>query len=98
MTDDTNSTSSPAGTEGRSPRWERDLLERLAFENKSTQGIVLRANSPGGSPVQAGYINDEIKRLRAKYPKTPLYAVIGDVCASGCYYAVAAADKIYAAK
>ncbi len=71
---------------------------RAAFENKSTQGIVLRANSPGGSPVQAGYINDEIKRLRAKYPKTPLYAVIGDVCASGCYYIVAAADKIYADK
>lgn len=71
---------------------------RAAFENKTTQGIVLRANSPGGSPVQAGYINDEIKRLRAKYPKVPLYAVIGDVCASGCYYVVAAADKIYADK
>jgi protease IV len=71
---------------------------RAAFENKSTQGIVLRANSPGGSPVQAGYINDEIKRLRTKYPKIPLYAVIGDVCASGCYYVVAAADKIYADK
>jgi protease-4 len=48
--------------------------------------------------VQAGYINDEIKRLRTKYPKVPLYAVIGDVCASGCYYVVAAADKIYADK
>ncbi len=71
---------------------------RAAFESKSTVGIILRANSPGGSPVQSGYINDEIKRLRAKYPKTPLYAVIGDVCASGCYYAVAAADKIYADK
>lgn len=71
---------------------------RAAFENKSAQGVVLRANSPGGSPVQAGYINDEIKRLRAKYPKTPLYAVIGDMCASGCYYVVAAADKIYADK
>jgi protease-4 len=71
---------------------------RAAFENKSTQGVVIRANSPGGSPVQAGYINDEIKRLRAKYPKTPLYAVIGDMCASGCYYVVAAADKIYADK
>jgi protease-4 len=71
---------------------------RAAFENKSAQGVVIRANSPGGSPVQAGYINDEIKRLRAKYPKTPLYAVIGDMCASGCYYVVAAADKIYADK
>ncbi|MDH3514029.1 MAG: S49 family peptidase, partial [Gammaproteobacteria bacterium] len=71
---------------------------RAAFENKATQGIVLRANSPGGSPVQAGYIYDEIRRLRTKHPKIPLYAVIGDVCASGCYYAVAAADKIYADK
>jgi protease-4 len=171
MTDDTDSTD-PSGTAGRSPRWERDLLERLAFaalteqrrarrwgiffklffaaylvlilvlaqsdswsgkslttshtalvdiegvisadslanadnvisglraafENKSAQGVVIRANSPGGSPVQAGYINDEIKRLRAKYPKIPVYAVIGDMCASGCYYVVAAADKIYADK
>jgi protease-4 len=71
---------------------------RAAFENKSAQGVVIRANSPGGSPVQAGYINDEIKRLRAKYPRTPIYAVIGDMCASGCYYVVAAADKIYADK
>src|SRR3989338_7285809 len=71
---------------------------RAAFEAKNTVGIVLRANSPGGSPVQAGYIYDEILRLREKYPKIPLYAVIGDVCASGCYYAVAAADKIYADK
>lgn len=71
---------------------------RAAFEAKNTVGVVLRANSPGGSPVQAGYIYDEIVRLREKHPKTPLYAVIGDVCASGCYYAVAAADKIYADK
>ncbi|HSD96094.1 MAG TPA: S49 family peptidase [Sulfuricaulis sp.] len=71
---------------------------RAAFESTSTVGVILRANSPGGSPVQSGYINDEIKRLRTKYPKVPLYAVIGDVCASGCYYAVAAADKIYADK
>ncbi|OGI50193.1 MAG: peptidase S49 [Candidatus Muproteobacteria bacterium RIFCSPHIGHO2_12_FULL_60_33] len=172
MTDDTSSAPVSSGAEGRPPRWERDLLERLAFaslteqrrarrwgiffklffaaylvlilviaqsnnwggkglaarhtaliemegvisadslasadnvisglraafESTSAQGIVLRANSPGGSPVQAGYINDEIKRLRAKYPRIPIYAVIGDVCASGCYYAVAAADKIYADK
>lgn len=71
---------------------------RAAFENSSTVGVILRANSPGGSPVQSSYINDEIRRLRAKYPKIPLYAVVGDVCASGCYYAVAAADKIYANK
>jgi protease-4 len=69
---------------------------RSAFESKATAGVILRANSPGGSPVQSAYIYDEILRLRDKYPDTPLYAVVGDVCASGCYYAVAAADKIYA--
>lgn len=68
---------------------------RAAFEDKGTAGIVLRANSPGGSPVQAAYINDEIRRLREKHPKTPVYAVIGDMCASGCYYAVVAADRVY---
>ena len=71
---------------------------RAAFESTSTVGVIVRANSPGGSPVQAAYINDEIRRLRTKYPKIPLYAVIGDMCASGCYYALAAADKIYANK
>jgi protease-4 len=71
---------------------------RAAFEDKNTAGVILRINSPGGSPVQAGYINDEIQRLRAKYPDTPLYAVIVDVCASGGYYVAAAADKIYADK
>jgi protease IV len=69
-----------------------------AFKDKRTQGIVLRINSPGGSPVQAGYINDEIKRLRAKYPDIPLYAVVEDMCASGGYYVAAAADKIYVNK
>ncbi|MEQ1773059.1 MAG: S49 family peptidase [Burkholderiales bacterium] len=69
-----------------------------AFKDKRTQGIVLRINSPGGSPVQAGYINDEIKRLRAKYPEIPLYAVVEDMCASGGYYVAVAADKIYVNK
>jgi protease-4 len=172
MTDNDTVTQSSSGAEGRSPNWEHDLLQRLAFaslteqrrarrwkiffrfffaaylvlilvlaqsdnwggkalasrytalvdlegeisadsianadnvisglraafESNATVGVVLRANSPGGSPVQSGYINDEIRRLRAKYPRIPIYAVIGDVCASGCYYAVAAADKIYADK
>ena len=71
---------------------------RKAFEDKNTQGVILRINSPGGSPVQAGYVNDEIKRLREKHPDIPLYAVISDVCASGGYYIAAAADKIYANK
>jgi protease-4 len=71
---------------------------REAFKDKRTAGVVMRINSPGGSPVQAGYINDEIKRLRAKHPEIPLYAVVEDVCASGGYYVAAAADKIYVNK
>jgi protease-4 len=69
---------------------------RAAFADEAAAGVIIRANSPGGSPVQSAYINDEIQRLRKLHPKTPVYAVIGDVCASGCYYAVVAADKIYA--
>lgn len=69
-----------------------------AFKDKNTQGVILQINSPGGSPVQAGYINDEIKRLRAKYPKIPLYVVVEDICASGGYYVAAAADKIFVNK
>ena len=69
-----------------------------AFKDSNTQGVVLRINSPGGSPVQAGYINDEIRRLRAKYPNTPLFAVVQDLCASGGYYVAVAADKIYVDK
>jgi len=71
---------------------------RAAFADENTVGVILRVNSPGGSPVQSGYINDEIKRLREKHPEIPLYAVITDMCASGGYYIAAAADKIYADK
>ncbi len=71
---------------------------RDAFENENSAGVILRINSPGGSPVQSGYIYDEILRLREEYPDTPLYAVITDICASGGYYIAAAADKIYADK
>ncbi|MEO5702567.1 MAG: S49 family peptidase, partial [Gammaproteobacteria bacterium] len=71
---------------------------RAAFKDKNTAGVILRINSPGGSPVQAGYINDEIRRLRTEYPSIPLYAVITDICASGGYYVAVAADKIYADK
>lgn len=71
---------------------------RAAFDAKSTKAVVLRINSPGGSPVQAGMINDEIRRLRAKYPGKPVYAVVEDVCASGGYYIAAAADKIFVDK
>ena len=69
-----------------------------AFEDKNTKGVILRINSPGGSPVQAGQINDEIRRLRAKYPKIPLYVVVDDICASGGYYVAVAADKIFVDK
>lgn len=69
---------------------------RNAFEDKNTVGVILRANSPGGSPVQAGYVYDEILRLREKYPEIPLYSVITDGCASACYYIVSATDEIYA--
>lgn len=71
---------------------------RRAFEDEQTKGVIIRINSPGGSPVQAGYINDEIKRLRGEYPDIPVYAVISDMCASGGYYIAAAADEIYADK
>lgn len=69
-----------------------------AYDDKATKGIILRINSPGGSPVQAGIINDEIKRLRKLNPNIPVYAVVEDICASGGYYIAAAADKIYVDK
>lgn len=69
-----------------------------AFEDKNTQGVIMRINSPGGSPVQAGQINDEIYRLRAQYPKIPFYVVVDDICASGGYYVAVAAEKIYVDK
>ncbi|MFN4342020.1 MAG: S49 family peptidase [Azonexus sp.] len=69
-----------------------------AFEEKNAVGVILRINSPGGSPVQAGIVNDEIRRLRKKFPDKPLYAVVEDMCASGGYYVAAAADKIYVNK
>ncbi len=71
---------------------------RDAYDSKATKGIILRINSPGGSPVQAGIINDEIKRLRKLHPTIPVYAVVEDICASGGYYIAAAADKIYVDK
>ena len=83
-----------------SPASADNLIPSLqdAFKDKDTKGVILHINSPGGSPVQAGQINDEIRRLRAKYPAIPLYVVVGDVCASGGYYVAAAADKIFVDK
>ena len=71
---------------------------RDAFEDEKVKGIIIRCNSPGGSPVQSGYIYDEIRRLREKYKDKPVYAVAADICASGGYYIVSAADKIYASQ
>ncbi|MEA3116775.1 MAG: protease [Paraburkholderia sp.] len=72
-----------------------NMALRHAFEDADTAGVILRIDSPGGSPVQAGEINAEIRRLRAQYPSKPLYVVVGDMCASGGYYIAVAADKIF---
>jgi protease IV len=70
---------------------------RAAFEDEGAQAVVLLINSPGGSPVQAGIINDEIRRLKAKHKK-PVYAVVEESCASAAYYIAVAADQIYVDK
>jgi protease-4 len=69
-----------------------------AFADNDAAGVILHINSPGGSPVQAGMINDEIGRLRKAYPNKPLYVVVDEICASGGYYIAAAADKIFVDK
>lgn len=71
---------------------------RDAFEHEDTKAVILRINSPGGSPVQSSYIHDEINRLTKKYEDIPLYAVVTDICASGGYYIASAADQIYVNK
>lgn len=70
---------------------------RAAFEDAGAKAVVLLINSPGGSPVQAGIINDEIRRLKAKHKK-PIYAVVEETCASAAYYIAVAADKIFVDK
>ena len=69
-----------------------------AYDSSGTKGIILRFNTPGGSPVQAGIINDEIRRQKALHPKIPVYGVVEDICASGGYYIAVATDKIYVDK
>ena len=71
---------------------------RDAFKANQAKALILRLNTPGGSPVQSGIINDEIRRLRATRPDFPVYAVVQDICASGGYYIAVAADEIYADK
>lgn len=68
---------------------------QAAFADENSKAVILRINSPGGSPVQASMINQEMLRLRNLYPKKPLYAVVEETCASGGYYVAVAADKIY---
>lgn len=83
-----------SGTEASS----KNVIDALrkAFKDDKTAGVIVAINSPGGSPVQAGEIYDEIRQLRQKHPTIPVYAVASDVCASGGYYIAAAAQKIYA--
>src|SRR3954466_13900239 len=71
---------------------------QAAFKDKNTQGVVMRINSPGGSPVQSQTIYDEMRRLRQKYPDIPLYVGVEDICASGGYFIASGADRIYVAK
>lgn len=73
------------------------IIEGLndAVKDKNTKGIILHANSPGGSPVQSAYVYDEIRRIKKEHPNLPIYAVVSDMCASGCYYIVSASDKIF---
>jgi len=71
---------------------------QAAFENPDSVGVILKINSPGGSPVQSGMIHDEVLRLRKEYPKKHLYVVIEDICASGGYYIAVAGEKIYVDK
>jgi protease IV len=68
---------------------------RDAVKDKNTKGIILNINSPGGSAVQSAYVYDEIRRQKVEHPDMPIYAVVGDMCASGGYYIASAADKIY---
>jgi len=68
---------------------------RNAVKDKHTKGIILNANSPGGSPVQSSYVYEEIRKIKKEHPELPIYAVVSDMCASGCYFIVSASDKIF---
>jgi protease-4 len=68
---------------------------RTAVKDEHTKGIILHANSPGGSPVQSSYVYEEIRKIKKEHPNLPIYAVVSDICASGCYFIVSASDKIF---
>lgn len=73
------------------------IIESLrdAVKDKHTKGIILHANSPGGSPVQSSYVYQEIKAIKKEHPSLPIYTVVSDMCASGCYFIASASDKIF---
>lgn len=73
------------------------IIESLrdAVKDKQTKGIILHSNSPGGSPVQSAYVYEEIRKIKKEHPDLPVYAVVSDICASGCYYIASASDKIF---
>ncbi|MGR8999516.1 MAG: S49 family peptidase [Gammaproteobacteria bacterium] len=73
------------------------IIESLrdAVKDKNTKGIILHSNSPGGSPVQSSYVYEEIRKIKKEHPDLPIYAVVSDICASGCYYIASASDKIF---
>jgi len=74
-----------------------NIIESLrgAVKDKHTKGIILHSNSPGGSPVQSAYVYEEIRKIKKEHPALPVYAVVSDICASGCYYIASASDKIF---
>ena len=74
-----------------------DIIESLrdAVKDPHTKGIILHSNSPGGSPVQSAYVYAEIRKIKKEHPNLPIYAVVSDICASGCYYIASASDKIF---
>lgn len=87
------------GTIGKDPSSKAPRINaalRKAFKNDLAKGVILKSNSPGGTPVDSDEVYKEIKRLRAEYPEKKVIAVMGNICASGCYYIAAAADEIYA--
>lgn len=86
-----------ASVSGEAMVIEKQVIEALreSFADEQVKGVVLEANSPGGSPVAANRVYNEIRDLRKKYPKKPIYTVVDEVCASGCYYIAAATDQIF---
>ncbi|GAB6142360.1 S49 family peptidase [Methylosoma difficile] len=74
-----------------------DIIKSLreAVKDDTTKGIILHANSPGGSPVQSAYVYEEIRKIKKEHPTLPIFTVVSDICASGCYYIASASDKIF---